>query len=256
MAYQYVKTEVSGHVAVVTYCNPPVNAMNAAAYREIAAVFQEVGQRRDVRCVVFRTEGKGFIGGNDVGEIAGHNRANHAAYQELVGRGVCAIQDCAVPVVAAVQGYAIGVGLIMAMVCDLVVASQRAWFNLPEISLGIPAGTSFMMTALPEKLVKYLTLTGERLTAQEMLAYGAVNFVVPPEELEAKAMALAEKIAAQPPRTVRDYKLWAKKCYNHQSAEKFEIETVYTGRLLETEEKEECLRAFYEKRPARFSDVP
>ena len=252
MAYQYYKVEVADHIAVVTFQNAPVNAMNAAAYRETAQVFREVGQRPDVRCMIFRTEGKGFIGGNDVSEISGHNRSNHAAYQEIVGNGVCAIQDCAVPVIGVVQGYAIGVGLIMAIVCDLVVASERAWFNLPEVSLGITAGTSFVMTALPEKLVKYLCLTGNRLTAQEMLSYGAVNFVTPPEQLMDKAMELAQKIAGQPPHTVRDYKAWSKFCYNHQSAEKFQLETVYTGRLLETAEKEECVKAFFEKRSPQF----
>lgn len=256
MGYQYFQVEVADHIATITYQNAPVNAMNADAYREMAEVFYDVGARKDVRCAVFRTEGKGFIGGNDVTEIAKHNRDNHAAYQDLVGRGVCAIQDCAVPVIAAVQGYAIGVGLIMAIVCDLVVASEKAWFNLPEISLGITAGTSFAMTALPEKLVKYLCLTGERLSAKQMMDYGAVNFVVSPEELLERAMELARKIAAQPPRTVRDYKTWSQKCYNHQSAEKFELETVYTGRLLETEEKAECMKAFFEKRPAKFEDVP
>lgn len=252
MAYQYFQSEISDHIATVTFHHDPVNAMNAAAYLELAQIFQEVGAQRDVRCVIFRSIGKGFVGGNDIKEIAAHNRENHAAYQEVVGKGVCAIQDCAVPVIAAVQGYAIGVGLILAIVCDLVVASEKAWFNLPEISLGITAGTSFVMTALPEKLVKYLCLTGDRLSAKEMQAYGAVNFVVPPEELMQKASELAKKVAAQPPQTVRDYKLWSKQCYNHQSAEKFQIETVYTGRLLETAEKEECIKAFFEKRTAQF----
>ena len=252
MSYQFFAIQTEGYIATVTYSNQPVNAMSAASYTELASVFFELGARKDIRCIVFKTEGKGFIGGNDVNEIAGHTRMNHAAYQEIVGKGVSAIQDCPVPVIAVVQGYAIGVGMIMALASDLVVASDKAWFNLPEISLGIVAGTSFVKTALPEKLVKYLCLTGEHLTAKEMQEYGAINFVCPKEELMRKAMELAEKIAAQPPYTVRIYKDWSKKCYNNQSAQKFQEETVYTGLILETPEKEECMRAFREKRPASF----
>lgn len=252
MEYRYFKSDVTDHIATITYSNPPVNAMNAAAYLEMEAVFQEIGSRSDVRCVVFRSDGKGFIGGNDTDEIAGHNRENHAAYQDIVGRGVCAIANCPVPVIAAVQGYTIGVGTIMAIVCDLVVAGERAWFNLPEISFGIIAGASFCKDALPEKLVNYLLLTGNRLTGQQMLNYGAINFVVPQEEVMDKTMELAKTIAAQPPKTVRLYKKWVKKCYNHQAASQFEMETIYTGLMLETAEKEECVNAFREKRPAKF----
>lgn len=249
---KYFRIEVEDRIAFVTYHNGNVNAMCEESYREMAVTFGEVSKDPDVRCVIFRTEGKGFIGGNDVGEIAAHNRTNHAAYQAVVGHAVCSIMKCKVPVIAAVQGYTIGVGFVMAAACDLVVASERAWFNLPELSLGIIAGTGFIKTVIPEKVVQYLCLTGDRIKAQQLMAYGGINFVVPPDELMCKAIEIAKKIAAQPPQTVKAHKEWIQKCYNNQCAEKFEMETVFTGRLLETPERRECMQAFYEKRPAQF----
>lgn len=252
MERKYVKVEVSDHIAVITFDHAPVNAMNIQAYTEVADAFEEAGKRSDVRCVIFRSEGKGFIGGNDIDEIVGHSRENHGAYQAVVGRCGSAILNCPVPVIGVVQGYAIGVGVVLAMVCDLVVCSEKAWFKLPEISLGMVAGTSFVMRALPEKLVKYLCLTGNRLTAREMMGYGAVNLVVEPEVLMDKAMEMAKQVAAQPPKTVRAFKDWYRKCDDRQSEKYFDLETVYTGLLLETPERIECLAAFNEKRPAKF----
>lgn len=252
MERKYVSIEVSDHIAVITFDHAPVNAMNIQAYTEVTSAFEEVGKNRDVRCVIFRTEGKGFIGGNDIDEIVGHSRENHSDYQATVGRCGSSILNCPVPVIGAVQGYTIGVGVVLAMVCDLVVCSEKAWFKLPEISLGMVAGTSFVMRALPEKLVKYLCLTGNRLSATEMMGYGAVNLVVKPEDLMDKTMELAKQIAAQPPRTVRVFKDWYRKCDAAQSEKYFDLETVYTGLLLETPERIECLTAFQEKRPAKF----
>lgn len=252
MKWKYVSLTVSDHIATITLNHQPVNAMNLQVYTELAEAFDAAGSDRDVRCVVFRSVGKGFIGGNDIDEIVGHTRENHGAYQAVVGRCGAAILNCPVPVVSAVQGYAIGVGVVLAVACDLVVCSERAWFKLPEITLGMVAGTSFVMRALPEKLVKYMCLTGNRLGAKEMMSYGAVNDVVAPEALDQRVQELAEQIAAQPPKTVRAFKDWYRKCDTQQTVRNFELETVYTGLLLETPERLECQNAFAEKRPAKF----
>lgn len=252
MQHEFVSLAVSDHIATITFNHPPVNAMNVQAYNEMSEAFESVSKNPDVRCVVLRAEGKGFIGGNDIGEIDGHRRDNHAAYQAIVGRCGSAVLNCPVPVIGAVQGYAIGVGVVLALACDLVVCSTKAWFKLPEVSLGMVAGTSFVMRALPEKLVKYMCLTGRRLTAADLKAYGAVNEVVEPDELMKTVTELANEIAVQPPRTVRAFMDWYRKCDGHQTERNFDLETVYTGLLLETDERRECLKAFHEKRPASF----
>ncbi len=252
--YKFFTCKIENRIAQVIYERPPVNAMNGEAYGEMAKVFEEISNEKGVRCVVLRTKGKGFIGGNDVDEIAAHTRENHSAYQEVVGAAVMAVKNCKIPVIAMVQGYAIGSGMLIALACDLVVAGEKAWFALPEISLGIVAGMSFAMNDLPEKLVHYMCLTGNRVSAKELWNHGAVNLVTNAEELEQKTLEIAGKVAGQPPRTVKSYKECVKKEYNRRSEEFFRMETAYTRKLLETDEKKECLQAFYEKRTAVFPD--
>lgn len=252
MARQFTKIEVKNRIARVTYHKPPVNATNGEAYRELTEVFGELSARDDISAVLFCSEGKGFMGGNDVAEIKGHTKAAHPQYQKLISDCMTSVIQCRHPVICAVQGYAIGAGLVFAASSDIVVASDDAWFNLPEITLGIVAGASFAMTVLPEKIVKYLCFTGNRLTAQEMLQYGAVNFVTPRDRLMDKAEEIAARIAEMPPATLTYFKEVIGLFYNHQCDQKFQLETAYTGRVLETPEKEEAVNAFFEKRKPNY----
>lgn len=253
MEYTYIRREIKDQIAVITYSNGKVNAIGAQGYKEIAHAFQEINGRNDVRVVIFKTQGKGFLGGNDVADIRDHNRENHPAYQKLVGDAVMSIINCKVPVIGMIQGYAIGVGTVITAAFDVAVASENAWFNMPELSLGVVAGASFAMTMLPEKVVRYMCFTGEKLSAYEMYEYGAVNFVVPLEELEKKVFAIAEKIKEQPPFATSLFKECMNMHYNHQSDKKFQLETAYTGRLFGTEEKIESAAAFFEKRKPRYN---
>lgn len=252
MDRQFTTVETQGRIAKVTFCNPPVNATNEAAYRELTEVFRELSARDDISVVIFCSKGKGFMGGNDVGEIRGHTKAQHPKYQKVLSDCMVAVMQCRHPVICAVQGYAIGAGLVFAAASDLVVASDDAWFNLPELTLGIVAGASFAMTVLPEKVVKYLCFTGNRLTAREMQQYGAVNYVVPRDSLMEKAGEIAGRITEMPPTALTYFKEAVGMLYNHQCDVKFQLETAYTGRVLETPEKEEAVNAFFEKRKAKY----
>ena len=250
----YFRSEIRDGIAEIIYHQPPVNAFNGEAYKEMAAVFHETGTKKGVRCIIFRTEGKGFIGGNDVNEIAGHTRENHSGYQDLVGGAVMAVYNCPVPVIARVQGYAIGAGMVAALACDLVVASRNAWFSLPEVSLDIVAGSSFVMMDIPRKLLYHMCLTGERVYAQQLCEQGAVNRVTDPEELDRVTMQIAEKVAAMPPKAVKLFKECTKRIYGYHPDEFFRLETVYTDELLGTREREECMKAFFEKRKPVYED--
>lgn len=254
MAYKYFSIEFREKVAWITYGKPPINAMNAETYREMADVFDKLGTRRDIRCIVLKSKGKGFIGGNDINEIAGHTKQNHADYQKTVGSAIVALQKCEIPVIAMVHGYAIGSGMLVALACDMVYADDTAWFTLPEVKLGIIAGMSFAMNDIPKKVLYHMCLTGEKVTAEQLLQYGAVNVVTIPEQLEERTAQAAEQIVSQPPHTVRVFKQCSRLWYDNRSEDKFNMETIFTHEILETEEKEECIKAFFEKRPAVFSD--
>jgi enoyl-CoA hydratase len=250
--YKYLKISENNKIATVTISKPPVNALNQESYLEITDAFNTLNQRDDVQVVIFCSEGKGFLGGNDISEIRSHTKKNHPQYQKIIADCMTSILECKHPVIAAVQGYSIGAGLVVASSCDMVVASEDAWFNVPELSLGVIAGASFLMAFLPEKVVRYLCYTGAHISAKEMLDLGAINFVVPREQLLAKAYEIAEKIAAQPPTALTYFKEVMNLHYNHQFANKFLLETAYTGRILDTPEKQECVNAFFEKRKPVF----
>jgi enoyl-CoA hydratase len=250
--YKFLNIAKKNKIATVTFSKPPVNALDQEAYLEIADAFNNLSQSDDIQVVIFCSEGKGFLGGNDIGEIKSHTKKSHPQYQKIIADCMESIISCRHPVIGAVQGYAIGAGTVVTCSCDLVVASEDAWFNVPELSLGVIAGASFLMSFLPEKVVRYMCYTGARLSAQEMNNLGAINFVVPREQLLVKANDVAEKIASQPPTSLAYFKEIMNIQYNHQFAQKFQLETAYTGRVLETPEKMECVDAFFEKRKPIF----
>ncbi len=254
MDYKYFSIEVKEKTAWITYSKPPINAMNAEAYTEMADVFNRMSGRKDIRCIVLKSQGKGFIGGNDINEIAGHTKQNHAEYQNTVGSAIVALQNCDIPVIAMVHGYAIGSGMLIALACDMVYADDTAWFTLPEVKLGIVAGMGFAMSDIPKKVLYNMCLTGEKVTAEQLLQYGAVNVVTVPEQLENSTAQAAAQIVSQPPHTVRVFKQCTRLWYDNRAVEKFNVETIFTHEILETEEKEECIKAFFEKRPAVFGD--
>lgn len=250
--YRFVKISEIDKTATVTFSKPPVNALNQEVYLEITDAFNKLNQRDDIRVVILCSKGKGFLGGNDINEIRSHTKINHPEYQKIITDCMVSILECKHPVIGAIQGYSIGAGMVVAVACDLVVASDDAWFNVPEISLGVIAGASFLMAALPEKVVRYLCYTGAHISAPEMLNLGAVNFVVSREQLMAKANEIAGKIVSQPPTAVTYFKEVMNMHYNHQFDKKFLLETAYTGRILGTPEKQECIDAFFEKRKPVF----
>jgi enoyl-CoA hydratase len=250
--YLFVKITKKKKVATWPFSKPPVNVLSQEAYLEIANAFNSLSQRDDVQVIIFCSEGKGFLGGNDVSEINTHTKKSHPQYQQIIADCMDSIASCRHPVIGAIQGYAIGAGMVVACACDMVVASEDAWFNVPELSLGVIAGASFLMSFLPEKVVRYLCFTGDRITADDMLSLGAINYVVSRDQLMTKAEAIAEKIASQPPTALTYFKEIMNIHYNHQFGQKFQLETAYTGRVLETPEKQECLNAFFEKRKPNF----
>jgi len=250
--YKYLKISETEKIVTITFSKPPVNALNQEAYLEITDAFNKLNQRDDIRVIVLCSEGKGFLGGNDISEIQSHTKKSHPQYQKIITDCMGSIVECKHPVIGAVQGYAIGAGMVVAVACDLVVASEDAWFNVPELSLGVVAGASFLMAILPEKIVRYLCYTGAHISATEMLNLGAINFVVQREQLMAKANEIAGRIAAQPPTALTYFKEVLNLHYNRQYDKKFLLETAYTGRILETPEKQECVNAFFEKRKPVF----
>ena len=196
--------ELDGGIAVVTLDRPPVNAVDLVMYRELRDLFIDIdGIGSGVRAVVLTGAGRHFCAGNDLDDFATMDGANVRERMFHVREAFFAIQECAVPVVGAVGGAALGTGMALAASCDFVVAADDASFGLPELSVGVHGGARHLGRLVPQPIVRWLYFTGRRLSGAEMQALGAVVAVVPRDDLLATATAEAARIAAYSPTAVR-----------------------------------------------------
>lgn len=205
-----VLVEAEGPVAWV-WLNQPrrLNAINGTTLAELAQAFEDLDRDGSVRAIVLAARGPAFSAGFDVGWMAGLDQAT--VVQELGGVEAVydGIEGCSKPVLAAVQGAAMGGGLLLAMVADLRLASEQASFGAPEVKIGIFPNLRFVPRL--ERLVglgaaKQIVLTGERIHASDALRIGLVEQVWPAEELQSAARSLADHLAGLPPQAVRSAK--------------------------------------------------
>jgi enoyl-CoA hydratase len=191
-------------VATVTMHRPPVNAVDLVMYRELRELFVDIDQiGPGVRAVVLTGAGTHFCAGNDLDDFATMDAENVRERMFHVREAFFAIQECAVPVVGAVAGAALGTGMAIAASCDFVVAADTASFGLPELSVGVHGGARHLGRLVSQPIVRWMFFTGQRLSGEEMRALGAVVAVVPRDELLANAQAEARRIAAFSPTAVR-----------------------------------------------------
>lgn len=191
-----IKVEIRDRVAEIVIDHPPVNALGSADWLELAATIERTGRDPEVRCVMLRSEGKGFCAGVDIKELQAHadrivevNRGNYLSFR--------AVRACEVPVVAAVHGYIIGGGIGLCGASDVVIAADDAFFSLPEIDRGAMGGASHLARMLPLHKVRALFFTGGRCPAEEAYRLGAVEKVVPRAALLEEARAFCAVIAGK-----------------------------------------------------------
>jgi enoyl-CoA hydratase len=191
-------------IRLVTVDHPPVNALPVRGWFDLAAALEEAGRDPDTRVVVLRAEGRGFNAGVDIKEmqqttgfdaLVGANRGCYAAFR--------AVYECAVPVIAAVHGFCLGGGIGLVGNADCVVASDDAYFGVPEVDRGALGAATHLARLVPPHLMRALYYTGRTITASELVAFGSVLDVVPRDRLDEAALAVAGEIAAKDPRVIR-----------------------------------------------------
>ena len=199
-----------GHVARLTIENAAkLNTLNRALMVELVEAIERLEADAALRLVVLRGAGeRAFVGGADIAELAALDQDSARDFITLVHRCCDGFRRLAVPVIARIDGYALGAGLELAAACDLRVASERAMFGMPEVRVGIP---SVVEAALLPLLIGHgrarrLLLTGETIGAAEALAWGLVDAVAPPEELDAAVERFAAAILAGGPQAIRRQK--------------------------------------------------
>ncbi len=241
----------SDGVATVTMRRPPVNAVDLLMYRELRDLFVDIDQiGRGVRAVVLTGEGKHFCAGNDLDDFASMDRDNVRERMFHVREAFFAIQECAVPVVGAVAGAALGTGLAIAASCDFVVASTDASFGLPELSVGVHGGARHLARMVGQPVVRWMFFTGQRLSGEQMHALGAVVAVVPRDELVAAAQAEARRIAAFSPTAVRMGKRGLNDIEFLDIRRGYEHEQSLTARMMDHPDSKTALEA------SRSGEVP
>jgi enoyl-CoA hydratase len=248
--------EILGHVATVTLDRPPVNAIDRGTMAEIRDAFRSFDDNREVRAAIFTAAGdRAFMAGVDlrsVGQAAGP--ADEVAPTlvtdppRVARDAMWAITDCAVPVIGAINGPALGAGLAFAACCDMLVAAEGASFGAPEINLGLLGASAHVSMLVGRYKAREMYFTGEEVSAAELHRLGAVRGVVPREDLLATAQALAQELAAKSPIALRLAKESMNRVEYLSLKEAYRTEQDYTARLSRFDDAAEARSAFAEKR--------
>ena len=203
MRYQYLLSEIENHVAIVTINRPPVNPLNTQVFQELSQLFDELDANDDVRVIVLTGSGeKAFVAGADINEMAGLDLVGVNKMNKVSRNVFTKIENVNKPVIAAINGLALGGGLELALSCDLRISSDRAKFAFPEVGLGIipgGGGTQRLQKIVGQGLAKELIYFGDMFNAERALELHIVNKVVPANEVLSTAKEWAERLAQKPP---------------------------------------------------------
>lgn len=254
----YILTEQKGRVGVITFNRPEVfNAMNYELLAQLEAAVEQMNADDGVSVIVLTGAGKGFMAGADLSYIRDIDVIETKRWCNNMNRIFTKIEQAVKPVIAAVNGAAMGGGCELSVACDIRIASEKAKFALPEVTLGITpgaGGTQRMARLLGPGKTKELVFTGKVIRADEALALGLVNQVVPADGLMDAALEMGEKIAANGQFAVRQAKLEINRGLQMDVASAVVFETESCALCFATADRTEGMSAFLEKRPAKFTD--
>mgnify|MGYP003600447497 FL=1 len=240
-------------IAEIVMDNPPVNALTVAGWFEVAELCNRASADRSVRAVVLRAEGRGFNAGVDIKEmqategydaLIGANRGCYAAF--------AAVYDCAVPVIAAVNGFCLGGGIGLVGNADIIIAAEDATFGLPEVDRGALGAATHLARLVPQHKMRAMVYTSATATAAELHHFGSVLQVVPQAELRDAAFAVARDIAAKSPTVVRAAKESLNGIDPIDVKRSYRFEQGFTFELNLSGVADEARQAFVDKRDADF----
>ena len=249
-----ITSEVHDGVAEIVIDNPPVNALTVAGWFELASQVRAAGEDPAVRVVILRAEGKGFNAGVDIKEmqhtegfsaLIGANRGCYAAF--------AAVYECAVPVIAAVNGYCLGGGIGLVGNADIIVASDDATFGLPEVDRGALGAATHLARLVPQHKMRAMVFTAATATAAELHHYGSVLSVVPREQLLDEARGVAAQIAAKSPTVIRAAKESLNGIDPIDVKRSYRFEQGFTFELNLSGVADEARDAFVDKRDPKFT---
>lgn len=248
-----VRVELDGMVALVTLDRPPVNALDRATRYELIEIFDEISQRDDIRCAVLTAAGKIFCAGADLKDRpAADDPGDFLAHNRAIRETGNAIRECDKPVIAAVNGVALGAGLGLMAACDIYYASEEAKFGMPEINVGLAGGAALIQSMFSRSTARRMFFTGARLTAAELKQENVIEEVTSAKDLLPTVMAVAQDIASKAPLAMKYAKHTANMVEDMPQRDAYRAEQNFTMALSKTEDAREARMAFLEKRDPVF----
>lgn len=257
MEYQILKTKIGEGIAIVTISRPQaMNALNTQFFHEMDDFVAKVSKMSDVRCMIITGEGKAFVAGADIAEMVNKTEEEGSAFSRLGQNTFSSFGIMDIPVIAAINGFALGGGLELAMGCDFRIASSNAKFGQPEVNLGlIPgyAGTQRLPRLVGMGDALYLLMTADMIGADDALRIRLVQKVVDPENLMDEVMKIAKNIVSKGPEAIKKVKKVVRlgREMSRNYGEELEAEE-FGGLFGEGNQGKEGMQAFLEKRKPKW----
>ena len=259
MPAEFVKYEASENVAVITIDRPKaLNALNPQVVSELHAAFEMAAADDAVKAVVLTGSGKAFVAGADISEMSEMDPMQGRAFAIKGQAAMAYIENLAKPVIAAVNGFALGGGCELAMACDFIYASEKAKFGQPEINLGIVpgfGGTQRLTRRVGTGWAMELCLTGVIIKAEEAREIGLVNRVFEPDELMEKAMETAKLMASKGRAALRSMKMLINQGQDMDQDKAIALEAEHFAVNFSSGDQKEGMKAFLEKRAPEFKGI-
>lgn len=245
---------VEDSIALVQLANPPVNAHSQQLLEEVAWTFDTISDREDIRVAVLTGEGKCFCAGADIKERISKARedGDHWQNSRRAREAYHSIMECQKPVIAAINGPALGGGLALAASCDMLLASEKGCLGLPEINVGLLGGGRHAQRLFSHSRQRRMMLTGMRMFGPELYRLGVVEECTSPEDLIETALGLAREIAGKSPLATKLAKHALNQIEEMTLRDGYRFEQTMTGELSKSEDSKEAMRAFVEKRDPVF----
>lgn len=258
MKEKNIKFEVREQIALITMSRPEaMNALNNETLKELSEIIEELEKNKNILGVIITGNGKAFVAGADISQMKDYNAEEGRNYANFAQKIFDRLEELEKPVIAAINGYALGGGCELAMSCDLRIASDKAIFGQPEVNLGvIPCfgGTQRLSRLIGVGKAKELIYTGKLILAEEALECGLINKIVPAEKLLEEAYSMMKLILEKAPIAVKYSKVAINFGINMDLKNALELEKNLAAITFSTEDKKEGMYAFLEKRRANFKN--
>lgn len=252
MEFETLELSVNGRVAVLSLNRPPMNPLNKKLFSELYEILEELENNDDIGAIIITGKGeRAFAAGADISEMKELDAAGIARMNRISRKAFEKLENIGKPVIAAINGLALGGGCELALCCDFRICSENAKIALPEINLAIipgGGGTQRLQRLIGQARAKELLYFGDMIKAQEAQAYGLVSKVVPLESLMDTALEWAAKLAEKPAVALKMMKTALHTGADTDLNNALTIETVCFGITFETEDRKEGMASFFEKR--------